>query len=301
MNLIIGSHVSFTKESQLLGSVKETISYGANTFMFYTGAPQNTKRDNIDPLVTKEAHEVMKQNNIDIKNVVVHAPYIINLANSLKPASYNFSISFLKQEIKRCEQLGIQKIIIHPGNHVGVGVDKGIQNIIDALNLIIEKDQSVYICLETMSGKGSECGSSFNELKKIIDGVEYNDKLLICLDTCHMHDAGYDMSNFEDVIKEFDKVIGLDKLGCIHINDSKNVRGSKKDRHTNIGFGYIGFDNFIKIIYHPLLTRIPKILETPYITKEEDDKKTFPPYKWEIKMIKDKKFNKDLIDHIRKP
>lgn len=299
MNLIIGSHVSFTKDTQLAGSTLEAISYKANAFMIYTGAPQNTRRDKIDSTLTKEAKNLMEKNNIDIKNVVVHAPYLINLANANNADNYNFSISFLKQEISRCEELGINKIVLHPGSHVGAGVEVGIENIINALNLVIREDQSVYICLETMSGKGSECGSSFEEIKEIIDGVKYNDKLLVCLDTCHMHDAGYDVSDFDKLMKEFDETIGLDKLGCIHVNDSKNERGIKKDRHANIGYGNIGFDNLINIIYHPLLKSVPKILETPYVAETEDGKKIYPPYEWEIKMIKEKKFDDNLLKNIR--
>lgn len=299
MELTIGSHVSFKKEDQLLGSVREALSYGSNAFMIYTGAPQNTRRDKINSTLTKEAKNLMEKNNIDIKNVVVHAPYLINLANANNADNYNFSISFLKQEISRCEELGINKIVLHPGSHVGAGVEVGIENIINALNLVIREDQSVYICLETMSGKGSECGSSFEEIKEIIDGVKYNDKLLVCLDTCHMHDAGYDVSDFDKLMKEFDETIGLDKLGCIHVNDSKNERGIKKDRHANIGYGNIGFDNLINIIYHPLLKSVPKILETPYVAETEDGKKIYPPYEWEIKMIKEKKFDDNLLKNIR--
>ena len=299
MELTIGSHVSFKKEDQLLGSVREALSYGSNAFMIYTGAPQNTRRDKINSTLTKEAKSLMEKNNIDIKNVVVHAPYLINLANANNADNYNFSISFLKQEISRCEELGINKIVLHPGSHVGAGVEVGIKNIINALNLVIREDQSVYICLETMSGKGSECGSSFEEIKEIIDGVKYNDKLLVCLDTCHMHDAGYDVSDFDKLMKDFDETIGLDKLGCIHVNDSKNERGIKKDRHANIGYGNIGFDNLINIIYHPLLKSVPKILETPYVAETEDGKKIYPPYEWEIKMIKEKKFDDNLLKNIR--
>lgn len=290
--------MSFTKNEQLYGSVKEAISYGSTAFMFYTGAPQNTKREKINVSLTIQAFNLMKENNIDPKNVVVHAPYIINLANKSNLDAYNFSISFLKQEIDRCEELGITKIVLHPGSHVGLGADIGIQNIIDALNEIITKEQTVYICLETMAGKGSECGSSFTQIKQIIDGVKYNDKLLVCLDTCHLNDSGYDISNFDNVLSEFDKIIGLEKIGCIHINDSKNEMGAKKDRHANIGFGNIGFEKLLNVIYHPLLDNVPKILETPYV-EDSNGNKIYPPYKYEIKMIRDKKFDNNLIEHIR--
>lgn len=299
MDLIIGSHVSFTKDKQLLGSVEEALSYGANTFMFYTGAPQNTRRERLDTNLTIKAYDLMDRNNINAKNVIVHAPYIINLANKNNADNYSFAISFLKQEISRCETLGITKIVLHPGSHVGVGKEEGLKNIIDALNDVITKEQAVYICLETMAGKGSECGNDFNDLKTIIDGVKYNEKLLVCIDTCHLNDAGYDISKFDVLLDEFDSIIGVEKIGCVHVNDSKNDRGAKKDRHENIGLGTIGFDNLISVIYNKRLENVPKILETPYVSKENDQEKVYPPFKWEIKMIKDKKFDQHLLDHIR--
>ncbi len=297
-NLIIGSHVSFNKDDQLVGSVKETLSYGANTFMFYTGAPQNTNRSSINDNLTKEAHEIMRKFNIDKNNVVVHAPYIINLANN--GVNYDFAINFLKEELKRVERLGFNKIVLHPGSHVGLGKDKGIQNIIYALNQAIDDKTNVIVLLETMAGKGSEIGNTFEEIKMIIDGVKHKDKIGVCLDTCHINDAGYDISNFDEVLEKFDKIIGLDRLLCIHINDSKNALGSGKDRHENFGLGNLGFDNLIKIIYHEKLKGIPKILETPYVTKNDESKeRVYPPYKFEIEMIKNKKINENLIDDIR--
>lgn len=296
--LIIGSHVSFTKDKQLVGSVMEAISYGSTTFMFYTGAPQNTNRSEIDLHLTKEALEIMKDNNIDVKNVVVHAPYIINLANNGN--NYDFSIKFLQEEIERTEKLGVDKLVLHPGSHVGLGSDIGIKNIINALNKVITKEQKVIICLETMAGKGSEVGCYFEQIKQIIDGINFKDKVGVCLDTCHINDAGYDLNDFDNVLKEFDQVIGLDKLKCVHINDSKNAVGAHKDRHENFGFGTIGFDNLLNIIYHDKLKNIPKILETPYVTLNDDDKKRlYPPYKFEIDMIRNKKFDNNLLNNIR--
>jgi len=300
MKLLIGSHVSFRKDKQLLGSTIEEISYGGNTFMIYTGAPQNTQRFNIDNILTTKAYELMEQHKIDKNDLVVHAPYIINLANNTNIEAYNFSIEFLKEEIKRVERLGINKIVIHPGSHVKLGINQCIINITNALNKVIDQNQKVIICLETMSGKGSECGGNLNELKEIYDGILYKDKIGFCFDTCHLHDAGYDLTNFEEIINEFDGLIGLDKLKLIHINDSKNEIGAKKDRHENIGYGYIGFNNIIDIIYNPRLKDIPKILETPYITESDDSfKKVYPPYKFEIEMIKNKKFNENLLGAIR--
>ena len=298
MDLIIGSHVSFNNNTQLLGSVKETISYGANTFMFYTGAPQNTKRSEIKDELTMEAYKLMKENNIDLSKVVVHAPYIVNLGNS---KNFDFSVSFLIQEIERCSMLGVKYLVLHPGASVGMPKQIAIKNIYDGLNLILDNDYDVTILLETMAGKGTEIGTSFEELKKIIDNVKFKNKIGVCLDTCHINDAGYDISNFDKVLDEFDNIIGLDKLKCIHVNDSKNEKGAHKDRHENFGFGYLGFDNLINIIYNDRISNIPKILETPYVTKDDESKeRLYPPYKYEIEMIRNKEFDKELINKIRK-
>ena len=290
MCLIIGSHVSFNKDEQMLKSVKEAINYKANTFMFYTGAPQNTKRVEINDNLTIEAKKLMEENDIDIENVVIHAPYIINPAND---KNKEFNINFLKQEISRVSQLGINKLVLHPGSHVGLGSLKGIENTIEVLKEAITDNNDVSICLETMAGKGTEIGRNFEEIKKIIDGVD-SDYIKVCLDTCHINDAGYDLTNFDKVLDEFDDIIGLDRLSVVHINDSKNEINSHKDRHENIGYGFIGFDNLINIIYHEKLKGIPKILETPYIGTD----KSYPPYLFEIEMIRNKKFNSNLINDI---
>jgi len=284
--LTIGSHVSFNSKEQLLGSLNEALSYGANTFMFYTGAPQNTTRSKINDEITLKALQVMKENNIDYSKVVVHAPYIINLANNKEDDKYDFSIRFLTEEVKRCEQLGVKYLVLHPGSHVGLGIDVGIENIINGLNIIL-KNTSVVILLETMAGKGTEIGSKFEELKQIIDGINNKDNVGVCMDTCHLNDSGYDVTNFDKVLDEFDEVIGLSYLKCIHINDSKNVFESHKDRHENIGFGNLGFDNIINIIYNPRLGDIPRILETPWIEQK-------PPYKYEIEMIRTRQFDPNL-------
>lgn len=288
MDLIIGSHVGFKKDDQLIGSVKETIGYGANTFMFYTGAPQNTNRSNIDSTLTQQALSIMKENNINIKNIVVHAPYIINPANS---KNFDFNVRFLKEEISRVESLGVDKLVLHPGSHVGLGASEGIKNIINTLNLALKPETKLVICLETMAGKGSEIGSNFEEIKRIIDGVELKDKIGVCMDTCHLNDAGYNLKHFDKLLNDFDNIIGLKYLKVIHINDSKNELGTHKDRHENIGIGSIGFETLIKIIYHDKLKGIPKILETPYVEGK-------PPYKFEIEMIRNKKFNQNLIKDI---
>lgn len=295
MKLIIGSHVSFKKEDGLLGSVKEALSYKANTFMFYTGAPQNAKRLPINMELVDEAKKMMIDNGIDINNVIVHAPYIINLANG-----DDFAVSFLRQEVERCIKIGINKLVLHPGSYVSLSKEEGINNIVLGLNKILNKDMNIKILLETMAGKGTEIGCSFEDLKYIIDNVKYNEKLGVCLDTCHINDAGYDISSFDNVMMEFDNIIGIERLLCVHINDSKNIRGSKKDRHENFGFGTLGFDNLLKIVYYPNLESVPKILETPYVSKDDDSKeRLYPPYKEEIEMIRNKKFDADLISKIR--
>lgn len=290
--LYIGSHVGFKKDSQLLGSVKEALSYGANTFMFYTGAPQNTSRYPIMDGLTLEAMALMKEHDFNYSKVVVHAPYIINLANDKDPEKFKFSVRFLQEELERCELLGIKSIVLHPGSHVGLGVDAAISNIAKGLNMILGT-HDVTILLETMAGKGTEVGSSLEEIKRIVDLVDDKEHIGVCLDTCHLNDAGYDMSKFDDFLDQFDSLIGLNKIGCVHVNDSKNVLGAHKDRHENIGFGTIGFDNLISIIYNNRLENIPKILETPYVDRE------FAPYKYEIEMIRNKKFDSDLIEKIR--
>ena len=268
--LILGSHVKFQRNSQIMGSLEEALSYNANTFMFYTGAPQNTYRGHIDLEKVKEAKRKMEDLGLDYSKVVVHAPYIVNIANDKDPDKYEFSISFLKQEIKRCEELEVYNMVLHPGSHVGLGVERGIQNIKKALNEIL-KDSKVTILLETMAGKGTEVGSRIDEMKSIIDGLE---------DKSHIGD-------------EIDEKIGLDYVGCVHINDSKNIRESHKDRHENFGFGSIGFDSLLKIVYNKRLESIPKILETPYVDRE------YPPYKYEIEMIHNKKFNENLMENIK--
>lgn len=290
--LYIGSHVGFKKDSQLLGSVREALSYGANTFMFYTGAPQNTSRYPIMDGLTLETMALMKEHDFDYSKVVVHAPYIINLANDKDPEKFKFSVRFLQEELERCELLGIKSIVLHPGSHVGLGVDAAISNIAKGLNMILGT-HDVTILLETMAGKGTEVGSSLEEVKRIVDLVDDKEHIGVCLDTCHLNDAGYDMSEFDSFLNRFDSLIGLDKIGCVHVNDSKNVLGAHKDRHENIGFGTIGFDNLISIIYNNRLENIPKILETPYVDRE------FAPYKYEIEMIRNKKFDSDLIEKIR--
>ena len=288
--LIIGSHVGVSGDKMLLGAVEETISYGANTYMFYTGAPQNTTRKPISAFRIEEAKALMKQHNIDINNVIVHAPYIINLANN--KSKDNFTINFLIEEVKRVAEIGCQYLVLHPGAHVGMGVEYALAEISRNLDKVFEKNNSkVVILLETMAGKGTEIGRNFDEIKYLLENSKYPNRLGVCLDTCHIHDAGYDLADFDKVLADFEAKIPLNKLKCIHVNDSKNPKGSAKDRHENIGFGEIGFERLMKIIYHPKLIGIPKILETPWVEE-------IPPYKLEISMIKAKKFNQKLKEEL---
>ena len=283
--MIIGSHVSFSGK-QLLSSTLEAISYNASAFMFYTGAPQNTVRSKINDEYTKEAIKLMNEHNIDINNVICHAPYIINLANNKDESKYEFSKNFLKGEITRCEELGVKYIVLHPGSSVGIDRLIALDNIIDALKQVLEGDENVTILLETMAGKGTELGINIDEIKYIIKSVNSN-KLGVCLDTCHLNDSGVDINNFEVYLNIFDKEIGLDKIGCVHINDSKNPLGARKDRHENIGFGTIGFDPIYKVCTSARLKDVPKILETPYINGKA-------PYKEEIEELRSNKFNPNL-------
>ncbi len=281
--LKIGSHVSMSGKDMLLQSVNEAISYGATTFMFYTGAPQNTARKPVSHLKVQEAKAKMLEAGIDINDVVVHAPYIINLANTIKEETFELAVRFLKEEIQRCEEIGASRLVLHPGSHVKAGDEAGLNQIVKGLNMVLDPCSHVKIALETMAGKGSELGCNIDQIKYMIDHVEHSDLLGICLDTCHLHDSGYDLNEFDALLDEIDEKIGLDRILAIHINDSKNIRGARKDRHENIGHGYIGFDILNTIVHHPRLVNVPKILETPYIDGQA-------PYKEEIEMFKTQSF-----------
>ena len=284
----IGSHVSMSGKKMLLGAAEEAASYGASTFMIYTGAPQNTRRKSIDEMNIEAGQAFMAENGLS--DIVVHAPYIINLGNTIKPENFPFAVQFLHEEIKRSEALGAKQITLHPGAHVGAGAEAGIKQIIKGLNEVLEKEQTAQIALETMAGKGTEIGRTFEEIAKIIDGVTLNDKLSVTFDTCHVNDAGYNVKeDFDGVLAEFDKVIGLERLKVVHINDSKNPQGSHKDRHANIGFGTIGFDTLNQIVHHEKLANLSKILETPYVGA--DKKTAYAPYGKEIAMFKAGQFD----------
>ena len=283
-DLLIGSHVSMNGPEYYLGSVKEAISYGATTFMFYTGAPQNSYRKPLEELKINEGRSLLKEHGYDESKIVVHAPYIINAANPLKPELLDLSIKTIINELQRTEAFGASMIVLHPGNHLGAGPEAAINVLADSLDKVLANDgTNVKIAIETMAGKGSEIGITFEEVRAIIDKCHYKDRLGVCLDTCHVSDAGYDIHDVDGLLNEFDRVIGLDRLLVVHVNDSKNPRGAHKDRHENLGYGEIGFETLCRIANHPRLKDIPKILETPYINEKA-------PYSDEIRMLRDESF-----------
>ena len=293
----LGSHVGMSGKEMLLGSAKEAVSYGANTFMFYTGAPQNTKRKDISELNIEPAWAYMKEHGIE--EIIVHAPYIINLGNTVKPETFDIAVQFLALELERSAACRSNTLVLHPGAHVGAGTEAGIEQITKGINEVLTRDTACNIALETMAGKGSEIGRTFEELARIYDKVTYNDKLRVCFDTCHTNDSGYDIVNdFDGVIEQFDKILGKDQIAVFHINDTKNVRGAGKDRHANLGFGHLGFDALSYIVHHKDFEHVPKILETPYIPSPTKDKKSYAPYKYEIEMLRNNCFVPDMIERI---
>ena len=281
----LGCHVGMAGKEMFLASAKEAASYGANVFMLYTGAPQNTRRKDISELNIEAGWEYARQHGIE--EVVVHAPYIINLANTVKPETYELAVEFLEKEIIRTAAMRSRIMVLHPGSHVNAGVEAGIAQVIKGLNTVLnQNDDDVYIALETMAGKGSEVGRTFEELKAIYDGVDKKDRLRVCFDTCHVNDAGYDIVNhYDEVFEEFDKVIGLDQIAVFHINDSMNPLGAHKDRHANIDKGSIGYETLHRLVHDERFIDVPKILETPWLAEEGSDKKTKPPYKEEIEWL----------------
>lgn len=287
----LGCHVSMSAPDYVLGSVKEAIGYGATAFMLYTGAPQNTRRKPMEELMIPEALELMKEHGIEQSSMIVHAPYIINLGNCQKKETFELGVEFLQKEIARVKALGASVLVLHPGSHVQAGEDLGLDKIVEGLDLAMDDMGGVKIALETMSGKGSELGYCFAHIRYLIEHVKHPEMIGVCMDTCHLHDAGYDLGSFDEILDEFDREIGLERLLCIHINDSKNIQGARKDRHANIGFGEIGFEKLNAIVHHERLAHVVKILETPYI---EDH----PPYRYEIAMLRSGTFDEELYEHV---
>ena len=281
----LGSHVGMAGKDMFLASVKEAESYGANVLMLYTGAPQNTRRKEIKDLNIEKGWEYAAQAGIN--EIVVHAPYIINLANTVKPETFTLAVEFLEKEIIRTAAMRSKILVLHPGSCLDTGVDAGTAQIVQGLNQVLDQNEDdVFIALETMAGKGSEIGRSFEELARIYEGVHKKERLRVCFDTCHVNDAGYDLSHdYEGVFQHFDEVLGLEQIAVFHINDSMNPCGTHKDRHANIGKGYLGEEVLKKLVHDPRFEEIPKILETPWLCEEGSDKKTIPPYKEEIRQL----------------
>lgn len=281
--LKIGSHVSMSGPDYILGSVNEALAYKANALMLYTGAPQNSFRIPVERLKIEEGISKWKESGCNVSDIIIHCPYIINLANTLKPETFESGKEVLRREIDRTMAIGARYMVLHPGSSLTGNVDESLKQVADGLNEVLREDDSVVICLETMAGKGSEVGRTFEQIKTIIDNVSLKDKMGVCLDTCHIHDAGYDLNDFDRVLKQFDEIIGLKLLYVVHVNDSKNVKGAHKDRHANIGYGEIGFDALNKVVHHSLLDNIPMILETPYINSQS-------PYGYEIENFRNGEF-----------
>lgn len=291
--MIIGSHVAMKAPKMLVGSAEEAHSYDANAMMIFTGAPQNTRRKDVSEMRIDEGKKLLQE--FGIEHTIGHAPYIINLGNTVKPENLPFAIEFMQGEMKRSDALGIEALSFHPGAHLGQGPDVALKQIAEALDQVILPDQKVSIAIETMAGKGTEVGTSFEQIAQIFDHCQKNDKLSVTIDTCHMSDAGYDIKNdFDGVLNEFDHILGLDKISVFHLNDSKNDQGSHKDRHDDIGFGTIGFDALNYVAHHPALEAVPKIMETPYVKKDENDKKGVPAFKEEIEMLRAQKFDPEM-------
>lgn len=282
--ILLGSHVGMSGKEMFEGSVKEALSYGANTFMVYTGAPQNSKRRPLEELRISEAKALMEQNGI--KEFIVHAPYIINLANTVKEEIFTLGVDMLSLELERAHAMGSEYMVLHPGSAGDAGASAGISRVIEGLDQVMSKTEVGLICLETMAGKGSEVGRTIDELKMIFDGVKDNSRLRICIDTCHLNDAGYDVINgFDAILAEIEQKIGVGKIACAHINDSMNPMGSHKDRHANIGQGTIGTKALSYVVHHPKLEGIPMCLETPHLKLDSDGKITKAPYKEEIALL----------------
>ena len=260
--------------------------------MLYTGAPQNTRRKAMEELKVKEALALLDEHHIPHEHIIVHAPYIINLANCQKQETFELGVEFLRKEIERVKALGAKYLVLHPGSHVQAGEEAGLTRIVEGLDLAMENIGEVEIAIETMAGKGSELGYNFEQIRYLMEHAKHGDRLRVCMDTCHLHDAGFDVSDFDAILEAFDRVISLERLVCIHVNDSKNVRGARKDRHANIGFGEIGFDALNRIVHHEKLQHVVKILETPWVDG-------VAPYKHEIAMLKAGIFDQEIMTKLK--
>jgi deoxyribonuclease-4 len=265
----LGSHLSLCAPEFYLGTCEKAVSLHENAFMFYTGAPQNTRRSPTSSLRIPEGRAFLKAHDFDESKIVVHAPYIINLGNKANGDIYLLAQQFLSQEIKRVQDFGLSLLVLHPGSSVGASKEFGIASVSEGLNNVLKDVEGVTICLETMAGKGSELGSNFEELAAIFARLDHPERCGVCLDTCHINDAGMDVSKPSEILDHFDQILGLSRLKVIHLNDSKNERGSHKDRHENIGYGTIGFPVLSSWVEEPRLQNVPKILETPAFEEKE--------------------------------
>lgn len=269
----IGCHLSVAKGFEAMGM--EALSIGANYFQFFTRNPRGSKAKEIDPEDVLRLRKLMHENNIS--GALAHAPYTLNPASKDEKVR-QFAEEVMRDDLQRLELMPGTFYNLHPGSHVGQGIDEGIRLVIDLLNKVMWKDQKTIVLLEAMAGKGTELGRSFEELKMILDGVEHKDRIGVCIDSCHISDAGYDIVNdLDGVLEEFDRIIGLNWLKAVHINDSINEIGSGKDRHAKIGEGTLGLDTFERLINHPSLRDLPFVLETP---------NDIEGYKKEIELLK---------------
>jgi len=267
----------------VLGSVREALSYDASALMIYTGAPQNTIRIPVDRLKADQARQQWEQAGFEMDAMIVHAPYIINLANTVNLETYNLGVKVLAGEIERTRQIGARYVVLHPGASLTASPEQGLSQVAKGLDEVLDGRDDVCVCLETMAGKGSEVGTSFEQLASIISRTSHGADLGICLDTCHISDAGYDLADADGILDNFDRILGLDRLKVVHVNDSKNPQGAHKDRHANIGQGQIGFEKINAFVHNPRLKDKIFILETPYIGGHA-------PYGYEIKMLREGRY-----------
>lgn len=273
--LIVGPHISIAKGFKYAG--KEALKVDANTFQFFTRNPRGGNAKALDFEDIGALREIMETH--DFGPLLAHAPYTLNMASD-KPETRDFAKRAFKEDLERLKVIPCQLYNFHPGSHVGQGSDKGIELILEILNECITPEQETIVLLEAMAGKGSEIGFTFEELRKIIDGVTYSEKMGVCMDTCHVYSAGYDIVNdLDGVLAQFDEMVGLDRLKALHLNDSMTPFGSHKDRHEKLGFGSIGIDTFVNIVNHPLLKDKPMFLETP--------QEKFTDYKKEIDLLRE--------------
>lgn len=282
--MMLGCHISLSGPGYFLSSVEQALSFGCDTFMFYTGAPQNAVRADLAKMRIEEGQRKWMESGHRLSDLVVHAPYIINLACDKDEEKYSYALKLLESELRRAKAFGANRLVLHPGCHLGQGFEEGKAALCKALDQATSDIDGISIAIESMAGKGSEIGVGFSQLRQIIDGCRNPERIGVCLDSCHLSDSGIDVSDAERLFDEFDRQVGLDKLLVFHLNDSKNPIGSHKDRHENIGMGHIGFEALCALAHSKALQGVPTILETPYFNGK-------PPYKKEIEMLRSSEFD----------